>query len=132
MARSIQRVDTNRGGRHEQYQAPGARAIFNIYKFDMAFSVLTLAVAGLASSPGEASNSLCPAGAAACASDSGCHAFGVYEGSFQLHGCADTSALVPNDDWAIFVGIPPPRTPRIFPFPHALISLEWIMHCHAS
>lgn len=49
------------------------------------------------------SNSSCPTAEAACAADSGCKAFGVWRDAFQLHGCANAAALVPNNDWEIFV-----------------------------
>ena len=49
------------------------------------------------------SNSSCPPAAAACATDPKCAAFGVLHNTFVLHGCANDAALVPNDDWEIFV-----------------------------
>ncbi len=71
-----------------------------------------LALAGGACAAGGVAAAACPAAAAACAKDASCHAYGVHGTSFQLHGCADTQALVPNLDWTIFV--PTDATKRAF------------------
>ena len=90
-----------------------------------------LAVAGLAvASPGEI---MCPAGAAACAKDSGCHAFGVHRsGSFQLHGCAIPSG--PNFDWEIFVSPSPARSTRPPHLSTRTLSHRWgeCPPCHGT
>lgn len=51
----------------------------------------------------------CPAAAAACANDASCQAYGVHGVNFQLHGCADAQALVPNWDWTIYVPTDPTK-----------------------
>ena len=45
----------------------------------------------------------CPRAETACTADPNCHAFGVHNGGYQLHGCSDANALVPNNDWIIYV-----------------------------
>ena len=60
----------------------------------------TLASSAALASAGAAS---CPPAEAACAANANCKAFGVYDNKYQLHGCTDTAALVPNTDWSIFV-----------------------------
>lgn len=69
-----------------------------------AVGLLALAAcAGASPSTDGAIVAACPAAAAACAKDASCHAYGVHGASFQLHGCADAKALVPNLDWTIYV-----------------------------
>ena len=67
-------------------------------------AALVAAAAAVATAAAEVpSSSSCPPAEAACAADPHCAAFGVYHGSYQLHGCATPNALVPNNDWQIFV-----------------------------
>ena len=75
-------------------------AMLQIWRRTLLVVVATMASEALASS-----DTRCPRAEAACAADPHCEAFGVFEahGAFQLHGCATAPALVPNDDWEIFV-----------------------------
>ena len=59
-----------------------------------------IAVLALGSPP---KTSRCLPAEVACAADAHCASFGVHGGSFQLHGCADADAQIPNQDWTIFV-----------------------------
>jgi hypothetical protein len=52
----------------------------------------------------------CPPATAACAKDPNCAAFGVHGKEYQLHGCADKGALVPNKDWTIYVPTSPNKS----------------------
>ena len=45
----------------------------------------------------------CPLARHACVADEKCQAFGVFNNRYELHGCADPAALVPNNDWTIYV-----------------------------
>ena len=47
----------------------------------------------------------CMAAQKACTADTRCKAFGIYNGKFQLHGCATANALVPNKDWSIYIPV---------------------------
>ena len=80
--------------------APGQVARASAVIAVAAAALATLAVFAAA---GAGLAGACPNAAAACAADAGCSAFGVHGGGYQLHGCATAGALVPNDDWTIWV-----------------------------